>query len=146
MTQLEQIVEKYASTDSKDTRTVSIELLGKLAANINAARDIWSDAIEQACGEAHQFTFVLWFGSERAKALHRLHLEQKRLGGELTEATGITFSDTMGIVESIDVVEAYAQAQEESGSERVDSALETLTERGKRLHEVIAALSQDETP
>ena len=93
MTQLEQIVEKYAYTDSKDTRTVSIELLDKLATNINAAREIWSDAIEQASGEAHQFTFVLWFGSDRAKALHRLHLEQRRLGAELTEITEITFSN-----------------------------------------------------
>lgn len=140
MTQLEQIVESLSRTGRDDIRADCIAVLRDLARNIDAAGDLWSEAREQSHGEVQQFTFVLWFGPERAKALHRLHLEQRRLGAALTEVTGIKFSDTMGIVESIDVIEAYAQAGDESGAERVDSALETLKTRGKRLRDVIAAL------
>ena len=140
MIQLQQIVEKLSAEGHKESRSSCIPLLSELADNLMAARDVWTEALEQASGEAQPFTFVLWFGPERAKALHRLHLEQRRLGAELTEITGISFSDRMGIIDAIDVVEAYAQAARESGPERANTALETLAERGQRLDEVIAAL------
>ena len=140
MIQLGQIVETLGAEELEETRSSSVSLLSELADNLTAAGNIWTEALEQASGEAQRFTFVLWFGPERAKALHRLHLEQRRLGARLTEISTISFSDGMGIIDEIDVVDAYAQAGEESGRERANTALETLAERRRQLDEVIAAL------
>lgn len=141
MTLLEQIVEQLSAEQDEACKIRSCALLSQLADNQKAAREVWTQALEQACGEAQPFTFVLWFGAERAKQLHRLHLEQRRLGAALTELTRVAFSDSMGIVEAIDIVEAYAQPDAASGPERANTALETLARRAKRLQETIAALS-----
>ena len=73
---------------------------------------------------------MLWIGSTRARQLHRIHATVRQLGGELAELTGVPVKDSMGIVEEIDVVDAYRQLQsEESGADRARDALETLAQR-----------------
>lgn len=141
MTELEQLIENVAKeTDDKIT-SQCCHLLRALAANQLAASELWQEALQRSCGEAQRFTFVLWFGAERAKALHRLHLEQRRFARELTEVSGIKFSDTMGIIDAIDVVEAYAQPGDETGEQRADAALKTLCDRSRQLTETVVALS-----
>ena len=140
MSELEQVLEKLNAAQDEEQRSQCCVLLRELTTNQKAAHTLWSEAQSHACAEAEPFTFVLWFGAERARALHRLHLEQRRLGRELTDLTGVGFSDSMGIVEEIDVIEAYAQSEAQSASERADSVLEILTQRRKRLEQVTAAL------
>ena len=141
MTPLEQLIEKLNGDESVQARRAVVVLLRALNDNLTRAGAVWTEAREQASGDAQAFTFVLWFGAERAKTLHQLHLDQRRLGTELTAISGVPFSDSMGIIETIDVVEAYAQADEESGAARTASALETLATRSQRLEEVITELS-----
>ena len=54
-------------------------ILERCAANMDAALAVWREAAEQPPGDDNRFTFVLWFGSERAMALHGIHLEQVAL-------------------------------------------------------------------
>ena len=141
MTELEQLIESVQSQADVEVAARCRHLLQALADNQMAAKSLWQEALQHACGEAQRFTFVLWFGAERAKALHCLHLEQRRLGQELTELSGIEFSDSMGIIDSIDVVQAYAQSGEETSGERAAAALQTLADRNARLMETAIAIT-----
>lgn len=143
MNALVEIAEKLggASDIQQQTRGHCTSLLSELEHNLRTAARLCSEAIEQSSRDAGQFTFVLWFGAERAKALHKLHLEQRRLGQELTELSGVEFADSMGIIEPIDVVEAYVELSKgESSTERARAAIETLTRRSAGVNAAIMSL------
>ena len=80
-------------------------------------------------------------GPERAKRLQQLYFEQKALAAELSEQTGVTYRDALGMDDSIEIVQPYDQFRaDESVHERAGRAIETMRERARRLTETIAAL------
>ncbi len=111
-------------------RKQCVARLEAIAAAMEEAAGVWSAALDEAPETTDRFTPVLWIGSTRARHLHRIHATVRQLGGELAELTGVPVKDSMGIVEEIDVVDAYRQLQpEESGADRARDALETLAQR-----------------
>lgn len=108
--------------------------LEAIAAAMEEAASVWSEALSAAPEGGDRFTPVLWIGAERARRLHRIHAKARELGGELTAITGVALKDSMGIVEEIDIVDAYRQLQPgESGADRARAALDTLAQRKTRV-------------
>ncbi len=127
--------------DREPARRRCLELLQAMNANLGEAVRTWEAALAAGEPEPDRFRLVPWFGAERARALHRLHLEQRDIAQELTELTAIPFKDTMGIVDEIDIVEAYAQVRPgDSAADWANAAIATLRTRAERLTEVIAAI------
>lgn len=122
-------------------RDACAALLSRAEENMAAALDIWREVHAQEPGDGNRFTVVLWFGAERAKALHRIHLDQVRIGASLTELTGVAFNDTMGVADDFDIVQAYGQLRrDETPTEHAEHAIDVLTRRIQQLSQTCASL------
>lgn len=132
MARLEQIAQAAKSWGSERDaqRRQCAARLEAIATAMDEAAGVWSQALGEQPQCEDRFTPVLWIGAERARRLHRIHSRVKDIGGELTALTGVALKDSMGIVEDIDIVDAYRQLQAgESGADRARAALETLARR-----------------
>ena len=133
-------VEAAASWTAKE-RTVCAGLLADAARRIDEAIGIWEDALQSPDHREVPFTAIVHFGAERARELQRLHFEQRDLAARLTGQTGVVYRDSLGMDESIDVVQPFAQfKKDESLHERARKAIETLRERAGRLADTIKAI------
>ena len=124
-----------------ERRAECIALLEEAVRRIGEAMSVWEEVLASPdeCGIA--FTAIIHIGPERSKALQGLHFEQKALAAKLTEKTGATYRDALGMDESIAIVQPYDQlGAEESLHERARSAITALRERSQRLATTIAAL------
>ncbi|MBF2761192.1 MAG: hypothetical protein ISN28_13175 [Ectothiorhodospiraceae bacterium AqS1] len=132
-----------AASWSEKERSACAELLADAARRIDEAIGIWEDVLQSPDRREVPFTAIVHFGAERARELQRLHFEQKELAARLTGQTGIVYRDSMGMDESIDVVQPFAQFDKgESLHERSQKAIETLRERAGRLAKTIEAIGE----
>lgn len=116
-------------------------LLKGIHSDMEEAIDLWKKALVEPPAECSRFTLVVWVGAERAKQLHRLYLRGKETAEELTKLTGIPFKDTLGMAEELQIVTAYGELKTgESGADRANQAIETLTERNSRVGEALSNL------
>ncbi|WP_025771458.1 hypothetical protein [Thioalkalivibrio sp. HK1] len=135
-------VEASASWSAKE-RTACAELLGDAARRIDEAVAIWEDALQSPDHREVPFTAIVHFGAQRARTLQRLHFEQRDLAAKLTGQTGIVYRDSLGMDESIDVVQPFAQFEkDESLHDRARKAIETLRERAGRLADTIKSIEE----
>ena len=124
-----------------ERRAACIALLQQASRRIDEAIAVWEDALAAPDESGIPFTAVVRLGPERAKRLQQLHFEQKALAAELSEQTGVTYRDALGMDDSIAIVQPYDQFRaDESVHERAGRAIETMHERARRLTETIAAL------
>jgi len=122
-------------------RDACAESLAAMQRNMEQALALWRECTGRSEPVENSFTAVIAFGADRAKALHRLHLEQKAAAAALTEATGVALKDALGIAEDVDIVQAYAQfTPGESIGARAESAIATLEARRNALKDAIARL------
>ncbi len=124
-------------------RAACADLLGELVRRIEEAIGIWEDALQSPDRQEVPFTAIVHFGAERARELQRLHFEQKELAARLTGQTGIAYRDSLGMDDSIDVVQPFAQFEkDESLHGRARKAIETLRRRAGRLADTIDAIEK----
>ena len=136
--QVRTVVESWRDTEPEKLKGCGA-LLEKTEQNMATAVSIWREIAAQEPGQNDPFTVVLWFGAERAKALHGLYLEQLTIGAQLTELTGIAFKDSLGIVAEIDIVQAYGQLRrDESPTEHAEEAIEVLCGRQQQMRDIRA--------
>ena len=116
-------------------------LLEEAARRIDAAVSVWEEVLEVPDERGVPFTAIIHIGPERSKALQGLYFEQKTLAATLTEKTGATWRDPLGMDDSIAIVQPFDQlGAEESLHERARAAVATLQARSQRLATTIAAL------
>ena len=124
-----------------ERRTECITLLEEAVRRIGEAISIWEEVLASPDESGVSFTAIVHIGPERSKVLQGLYFEQKALAAKLTEKTGATYRDALGMDDSIAIVQPYDQlGTEESLHERADSAIATLRARSQRLATTIAAL------
>ena len=124
-----------------ERRAECIALLEEAAARIDEAVSVWEEVLESPDEKGVPFTAVIHIGPERSKALQGLYFDQKALAATLTEKTGSTWRDALGMDDSIAIVQPFDQlGTEESLHERARGAIATLRERSQRLAATIAAL------
>ena len=130
-----------------ECRAACIALLEDAAKRIDEAASIWEEVLEAPDESGVPFTALIHIGPERARLLQRLHFEQKALAAELTELTGAGYRDTLGMDDSIAIVQPYDQMRDdESIHERARIAIATLQERRRRVTETVAALQGCQSP
>ena len=136
-----------SSSWSAEGRAACIALLEDAARRIEEATSAWDEVLEAPDESGAPFTAIVHIGPERAKRLQRLYFEQKALAAKLTETTGAPYRDTLGMDESIAIVQPYDQlGADESIHDRARTAVATLRERRERLAETVAALRHGQTP
>ena len=124
-----------------ERRAECIALLEEAARRIGEAMSVWEEILESPDETGVPFTAIIHIGPERSKALQRLYFDQKALAATLTDKTGATWRDALGMDDSIAIVQPFDQlGAEESLHERARSAIATLQERSQRLAATIAAL------
>ena len=129
-----------------EQRSDCVALLEDAVRRIDEAVALWEGALETPDRSEVQFTAIVHVGAERAKALQRLHFDQKALAVELTGKTGIAYRDALGIDDSIAIVQPYDQFRaDESIHVRARGAVETLRERARRLVATIASIRREST-
>jgi len=111
-------------------RQVCTEALASMARNLDEAIALWRQCAGNTGAVGNSYTAVIAFGAERARALHKLHLDQKAAAAAVTEATGVALKDSLGIVDEVDVVQAYGQFKpDESIGARAEKAIATMETR-----------------
>ena len=124
-----------------ERRAACIALFKDAARHIDEAIALWGGVLEAPDESGAPFTAVVRIGPERARVLQRLYFDQKALAAELTGKTGVAWHDSLGMDDSIAIVQPYDQLRaEESIHDRAHSAIETLRGRAQRLAATIAAL------
>ena len=124
-----------------ERRAECIALLEEAVRRIDEATSVWEGVLHSPDESGVPFTAIIHIGPERSKVLQGLYFDQKALAATLTEKTGATYRDALGMNESIAIVQPYDQlGAEESLHERARSAIATLRERSQRLATTIAAL------
>ena len=128
-------------TDRDADRQRWAALLEGIQNDMEEAIGLWEKALAESPAECDRFMLVVWVGAERAKRLHRLYLRGKETAAELTELTGVSFKDTLGMAKELQIVTAYGELKaDESGADRATQAIETLTERNSRVGEALSNL------
>ena len=124
-----------------ERRTACVALLEDAVRCIEEAIAVWEGTLAAPDESGVPFTAVVHIGSERARSLQRLYFDQKALAAELSEQSGVLYGDTLGMDDSIAIVQPYHQFRaDESLHEHTGRAIETMCERAQRLKETIAAL------
>jgi len=101
------------------------------------AKSIWQQYADSPSESDVAYTAVMRIGPERARNLHKIHLELHEHAKSLTALSGVAFRDTIGFSSQIDIVEAYDElGANESGADRAGQALSTMQERIERLEGV----------
>jgi hypothetical protein len=122
-------------------RAACAEALAAMERNMEAAIAIWRECADSTDAVENRYTALIALGAERAKALHRLHLEQKAAAAKATQASGVALTDALGIAEDLDVVQAYGQfAADESIASRAERAITTLEARREAVSKAIGQL------
>lgn len=140
---LDQAVETIQGWDAKRTRqrARSVRLFKQTAKNMDRAISIWEAFLKKAPESGDRFTAVLWMGGRPAKSLQSLYLKNKAAAIELTELTGVRFKDSLSLAEDLDIVQPYDQLKPgETGSDRAKSAIRVMTDRKRRIEEVLESL------
>lgn len=144
MSLLEQTVNVIAQWGPQrdDDRKQCAALLQQLTENMDAAIKIWEELRDEAPVSRNQFTVLLSIGSERSKALYRIYQDQKDTGGQLSSLTGIPLRDTLGLMDEIDVIQAYGQLKDgETITDKAEAAIATMRERQKQIQQAIGSLT-----
>ena len=124
-----------------ERRAECVALLEEAARRIGEAISVWGEILESPDETGVPFTAIIHIGPERSRVLQGLYFEQKALAATLTEKTGATWRDALGMDDSIAIVQPFDQlGAEESLHERARSAIATLQERSQRLSATIAAI------
>lgn len=137
---LQQLQQSVAALDTEGREQVR-NCLQAIASQMTAAEQLWNSYLDNPEASDDRFTLVMWIGAERARALHRIHLELRTHARSLSECGGVAFCDTIGIASAVDIVEAYDQLQEgESGPQRAEQAVATIAARRQGIEALIAGL------
>ena len=124
-----------------ERRDECVALLEEAARRIDEAILVWEEVLVSPDESGVPFTAILHIGPERSKALQGLYFDQKALAAKLTEKTGATWRDALGMDDSIAIVQPFDQlGAEESLHERARNAIATLRQRSQRLATTIATL------
>ena len=132
---------KQWGPDRNDDSKECVALLQKIEQNLEAAIRVWESVLQDAPDSTDPFTVLLSIGSERSKELYKIYLDEKDVGRELTRLTGVTLRDNLGLMDEIDVVQAYGQLQpDQTVAQKADAALQTMKERKENVRNAIAEL------
>jgi hypothetical protein len=116
--------------------------LQSITTQMTTAEQLWQDNLDNPTHSDDRFTAVMWIGAERARALHRVHLDLRDLARTLTTQGGVSFRDTVGIASEVDIVTAYDQLKpDETGPQRAEQAITTIVARRQQIEQLIGALS-----
>jgi hypothetical protein len=143
MSLLDQAVETVESWDENriQDRARTVLLFKQVVEQLDRAIAIWDEFLKQAPESGDRYTAVLWMGSNVARSLQAICLENKASAIALTELSGVRFKDSLSLAEDLDVVQPYDQLKpDETGSDRAKAAIRTMTERKKNIEAVIASL------
>jgi hypothetical protein len=138
--ELSRTVAQWDASRSAERATCA-DALATMERNMEAAIAIWRECTDSTEAVDNPFTALIAFGAERAKALHRLHLEQTAAAAKAAQASGVALKDSLGIAEDVDIVQAYGQFPvDESIGARAGHAIATLEARRDALRQVIEQL------
>lgn len=127
-------LENDASKYSNDDRSAIGSCLGDIIECMQHATSIWQQYADSPSESDVAYTPVMRIGSERARELHKIHLELRDHAKSLTTASKVAFRDTIGISPQVDIIEAYGElAADESGADRARDALTTMQQRIERV-------------
>ena len=140
---LQRLTDTVAGWDASRAaeRDACAAALASMERNMEQAIALWQECSGDTDAVENKYTAIIAVGAERAKALHRLHLEQKDAAAAITDASGVALKDSLGIVDEVDIVQPYGQfAHGESVGARADAAIATLEARRDALKAAIARL------
>jgi len=103
-------LQQRATEFNNDQRAAVSASLSEAVELMQGALDIWRDYTASPADCDDRFTAVMWIGPKRARDLHRIHLQLRELAARLTDASGVRFRDTVGMLPALDIVEAYDQS------------------------------------
>jgi len=128
------MLESQASSLDSTTRTAVDGCLTTIVECMQRAMSIWQSYAQSPTESDVAYTAVMRIGPERAREIHRIHLELREHARTLTAQSKVSFRDTIGISRQIDIVGAYDElGPDESGADRAAKAIQTIQERIDRI-------------
>ncbi len=135
-------IESWGAEQNQD-RARCAKLLAQVVEQMDRGIAIWQEFLVNAPESGDRFTAVLWIGSEPARKLHSLYLENKQTAIALTELTGVRFKDSLSLCEELDIVQAYEQLKSgESGGDRATEAIRLMSERREMIQAALSRLAE----